>query len=132
MHWMLVAVNKILLRKTLISFGKILAIGYAVSKIESTSWKTSCLYCFHQYYFLWSTWHVKYSPKKFQIGINISHVTFFQCVWIKPHSSSLTNPETLISSFGQSVQISFREKENEENNGNKVFCVNKLFCVCYR
>ena len=48
---------------------------------------------------------------KFQIGMNICHVMFFQCAWIKLHSSSLTNVENLTTNFGQSIQIYFREKE---------------------
>ena len=32
---------------------------------------------------------------KFRVGIKIYCVTFFQCFWIKPHSSSLPNVENL-------------------------------------
>ena len=32
---------------------------------------------------------------KFRVGIKSYCVTFFQCFWIKPHSSSLTNVENL-------------------------------------
>ena len=53
---------------------------------------------------------------KFQIGTNFSHVTSLQCVWIKPHSSSLTNVENLTSNFGQFVKICYGEKEKEENS----------------
>ena len=56
--------------------------------------------------------------------IDISHIMFLQCVWIKPHSSSLINLENLKSNFGQSVQNCCREEQKEENNGHcKAFCV---------
>ena len=65
-----------------------------------------------------------FSHTKFQIGINICHLTFLQCLQIKPHFSSLTNVENQTSNFCQSVQICRGEKEREENNGNcKAFCV---------
>ena len=64
-----------------------------------------CVHLFGHYYFLWSTWHVMFSHTKFQIGINISHVTFLQCVWIKPNLFSLRDVENLTSNFGQSDQI---------------------------
>ena len=95
---------------------------------EFTSWKTyaTCVLAyFRQYCFLWSACHVMFLHKKFLIGMNIYLVIFLQCVWIKPHSSSLTNEENLTRSFGQFVQISCREKK-EENNGNcKAFCVTR-------
>ena len=85
-----------------------------------------CAAYFRHYYFLWSTWHVIFLHTKFPIAIKISHVAFLQCVWIKPHSSNLTNVESLTSNFGQSVQMCCREKEKEENNGNcKAFCVTR-------
>ena len=48
---------------------------------------------------------------KFQIGINICHVTFLQCAWIKLDSSSLANVENVTSNFGRSLRIYCREKE---------------------
>ena len=42
------------------------------------------------------TWYVMFSQAKFQIAINMYHETFLQCVWIKSHSSSLTNEEKQI------------------------------------
>ena len=69
---------------------------------------------------------VIFSHMKFQIAIKNSHVTFLQFVWIKPHSSSLTNLENSTSSFSQSVQIFCREEQKEENNGDcKAFCVTR-------
>ena len=69
-------------------------------------------------------WHDMFSHTKFQTGISFCHVTFFQCVWIKPHSSSLTNVENLTSNFCQSFQIFCRENEKEGNNRNcKAFFV---------
>ena len=83
-----------------------------------------CAAYFRHDNFLWRTWHVIFLHTKFPIAIKISHVAFFQCVWIKPHSSNLTNVESLTSNFGQSVQICCREKE--ENNSNcKAFCVTR-------
>ena len=110
---------------------------------EFTSWKTlitfTCMPAyFCHYYFPWSTWHVMFSNTKFHIRINISQVTFYRFIWIKPHSPSLTNLERLRSIFCQSVQICSREGQREENNGNgKGFCVTrkqndgnrKAFCV---
>ena len=85
-----------------------------------------CAAYFRHDNFLWRTWHVIFLHTKFPIAIKISHVAFFQCVWIKPHSSNLTNVESLTSNFGQSVQICCREKEKEENNSNcKAFCVTR-------
>ena len=67
-----------------------------------------------------------FTHTKSQIGINISQITFLQCVRIKPHSFSLTNVENSTSNFRQSVKICCREKEKEENNGNcKAFCVTR-------
>ena len=61
-----------------------------------------------------------------QIGINIYHKTLLQWVRFKPHSSILTNVESLTSNIRQSFQICRREKEKEENNGNdKAFCVTR-------
>ena len=57
------------------------------------------------------------SHTKFQIGKNICHITFFQCVRIEPHLSSLKNMENSTSNFRQSVQICCGEKEREDNNG---------------
>ena len=61
-----------------------------------------------------------------QIVINIYCVTFLQWVWIKPHSSGLTNVEHFTSNFCQFIQICCREKEKEENKGNcKAFSVTR-------
>ena len=115
--------------KTLVTFSKIPAMGWDMYKIEFTSWKifitVICMPAyFHHYYFLWSKWHAMFSQIKFQIGINSSHVTFLRCVWIKPHSSSLTNVKISTSSFCQSFQICCREDQKEGKNGNcKAFCV---------
>ena len=66
------------------------------------------------------------SRTKFQGGINICYITFLQCVRIKPQSPSLTNAENSTSNFHQSIQISCRGKEREENNGSyKAFCVTR-------
>ena len=52
------------------------------------------------------------------------YITLLQCVWIGPHSSSLTNVENWTSHFRQSVQIWCREEQREENSGKwKAFCV---------
>ena len=105
--------------------------GYAVYKIEFTSWKTyanlyTCLFPSILFPLKLISCHVYTHEISFQIGINIYHVTFLQCVWIKPHWSSLTNEENLTSNFGQSVQICCREKKKEEKNGNcLVFCVTR-------
>ena len=130
MQWMLITVNKaeFPLRKTLITYSKFPAMGYAVYKTIRVYIMKNILACvsayFHHYCFLRSTCYVMFSHTKFQNGINISHVTFLQCVWNKPHSSSLTNVESLTSNFVYSVQICRREKEKEENNGScKVLCV---------
>ena len=73
-----------------------------------------------------STWYVMFSQTKFQIGINICHKTLLQWVQFKPHSSTLTNIESLTSNIRQSFQICRRKKEKEENNGNyKAFCVTR-------
>ena len=67
-----------------------------------------------------------FSQTKFEIAINICHITFLRCVRIDPHSASLTNVENLTGNFCQSVQICFREEQREENNGNcKAFCVTR-------
>ena len=113
-QWMLLTMNKV---KFSLLENWNAAMGYAVYKIEFTSWKTSCL--------------VVYSPtsaniispeahvmpclhaQNFKFKINIVHVTFLQYVWIKPNWSILTNVENLTSNFGQSVQIYCREKEQE-------------------
>ena len=105
--------------------------GSAMSKIEFTSWKIFITFTcvpayFHHYYFLWSTRYVIFSHTKFQIAINICHLTFLQCVWIKPHSFSLPNLESSESSFRQSVHICCSEEQKEENDGNcKAFCVTR-------
>ena len=71
-------------------------------------------------------WHVMFSYTKYETGINISHKTFPQCVWFKPHLSSLINLESLTIIFGQSVQICSRKKEKEKNNGNcKAFYITR-------
>ena len=63
---------------------------------------------------------------RFQIGIDICHITFSQCARIESHSSGLTNVENSTSQFCQSVHICCGEKEREENNGNcKAFCVRR-------
>ena len=47
-------------------------------------------------------------------------------VWIKPHSSNLTNLESYTSSSRQSVQICCREEQKGENKGDcKAFCVTR-------
>ena len=46
-----------------------------------------------------------FSDAKFQIEINIPQITFLQCVWIKPYSSSIPNVENSTSKFCQSTQI---------------------------
>ena len=67
-----------------------------------------------------------FSHTKFQIGVSICQIILLQYVWIKPHSSSLTNEENLTSNFCQSFQICCGEKGREENNGNcKAFYVTR-------
>ena len=47
-------------------------------------------------------------------------------VWIKPHSSNLTNLESYTSSSRQSSQICCREEQKGENKGDcKAFCVTR-------
>ena len=93
MLWMMVTVNKakFLLRETLISFSKITAFQWMLVtayKIEFTSWKVLItLVC--SLLFSLSTWHVMFSQTKFQISINISHLTFHQCVGMKTSSYSV-------------------------------------------
>ena len=117
---MLVIVNKSRFspRKIFKTFIKIPTKGYPVYKIESTSSKRSRLLECHLLPPL------LFSHTKFQIEINISHVTFLPFVWIKRHLSSLTNVENLTRKLGHSDQICCREKGKEETNGNfKAFCV---------
>ena len=53
-------------------------------------------------------------------------MTFLQCVRIEPHSSGLIKVKKSISNYRQSVQISCRDEEKEENKGNcKAFCVTR-------
>ena len=93
MLWMMVTVNKakFLLRETLISFSKITAFQWMLVtayKIDFTSWKVLItLVC--SLLFSLSTWHVMFSQTKFQIAINISHLTFHQCVGMKTSSHSV-------------------------------------------
>ena len=55
----------------------------------------------------------------------LSH-NVFQCVRIKPSWSSVTNEENSTINFCQSVQISCREEERQENNSNyKTFCLTR-------
>ena len=56
--------------------------------------------------------NVMLSHAKFQIGTNIFQMclTFLQYVWVKPHSSSLTNVKNTTNIFRQPVQICCREK----------------------
>ena len=65
------------------------------------------------------------SHTEFQIAKNICHLTFLQCVGIKPHLCSLTNVENSTNKFRQSVQFYCKE-QREENNGNcKAFCITR-------
>ena len=89
-------------------------------KVEFTSWKTIAFAFlfymtayFRLYYFFKSTRHIMLSHTKFQIGINICHRKFSQCIWIEPHSSSVTYVENSTSNFRQFVQICCREEERE-------------------
>ena len=73
-----------------------------VYKIKLTSWKTFTRFKHLLVCSLASTINIfskAHDMSCFQTGINISHVMFLQCVWIKSHSSSLTNTENLTSSF---------------------------------
>ena len=81
---------------------------------------------FRQYYFPWGTCHAMFPRTKFQIKINIVHVTFFQYVWVKPNWSILTNVENLTNNFGQSVQIYCREKEQEVGDNLSACVLNLL------
>ena len=56
-----------------------------------------------------------FSHTKFQPGINIRHITFFHCVQIEPHLSSLT------TFFSLSRSVVERSKEK------KIMAVAKLF-----
>ena len=65
---------------------------------------------------------------KLQIGKNICHITFHQCVQIKPHLFSLTNLESYTSSFCQSLQIYCREEQREgKNDSSRAFCVTSKY-----
>ena len=50
---------------------------------------------------------------KFRVGIKIYCVTFFQCFWIKPHSSSLPNVENLTTLVSPSRFV--LEKKKKKN-----------------
>ena len=127
MQWMLLNGNKakFLLRKI---FSKITARGTPCIRLSLHHEKhiPTCILAYSlQYCFLWSACHVKFSHTKFQIGIGVCHVTFLQSVWIKPHSSSLTNEANLTTRFGQSVQICCRKKKGENNGNCKSFFVTR-------
>ena len=79
----------------LLTFSEILAMGYAMYKIEFTSRKTVCPP------FLLSLKYMTCHVCTLKIELNISHVTFLQWMWTKPHSSSLTNVENLTSNFSR-------------------------------
>ena len=104
MYWILVTVNKAMfsLWKT---FSKISVWNMPCIRLNLLYEKhlLTCCPLLLPLLFPLSTWHVMFSHAKFQIGINMYHVTFLQCVWIRSHSSSLTNEENLTSKFGQSV-----------------------------
>ena len=92
MQWMLVTVNKTMfsLWKT---FSKISIWDMSCIRLSLLYEKhlLACCPLIPPLLFPLSTWYVMFSQGKFQIAINMYHVTFLQCVWIKSHSSSLTN-----------------------------------------
>ena len=65
-----------------------------------------------------------FSHMKFQIRINIFHVSLLQLVWFTPHLPSLINLEKLTSNFGQFVKIFYWEKEKED-----IMAIGKLFAL---
>ena len=64
-----------------------------------------------------------FSHTKFEIALNICHITFLWWVQIDPHLSRLTNVENLSGNFCQFVQTFFSEEQREENSICKALCV---------
>ena len=135
--WILVTVNKakFLLRKTLLTFSKIPALGWMLvnkrirlSLHHEKQWQHSHAHLYTRLLppLLFSLKHITchaFPHKVSNYNKYFSH-NVFQCIWIKPHSSNLTSVENLTSNFRQSVHICCKEKENK-----KIMAIVKPFAL---
>ena len=100
-------------------FSKILAVGWMLVSVYNIDLHNEKHYSFicplTTVIIIFSKVHsnIRLSHAKFKIETNIFQMcsTFLQCVWVKPHSSSLTNVRNPTSIFSRPVHIFCREKK---------------------